>query len=168
VSPTLESYWPQVFRFALSLTRDAHLAEDLAQDTIVRACQRLGQLKSAAATRAWLFRIAANLWKDQLRRHESVTTLAGEHGVRAIDCPVTQLSLQEDVRETISTISALPETQRAVLHLYAVEDLPLVEIAEILNLKRATVRVHLCMARKTIRARLPHIWNEVKSRHQQT
>lgn len=163
MNPSLESCLPPLYRFALSLTRDVHSAEDLAHDTMVRACERCDQLQSPGALRSWLFQIAANLWRDRLRsqaRGPRITVAVAETAWTAEPDP---LSLQDDVAATLQVLRSLPEQQRAVMHLYAVEDLTLPEIADILDVRTETARVHLCLARRTLRQRLPHLWNELKS-----
>ena len=67
----LEPHLPHVYRFALRLAGDPHLAEDLTQETYLRAWRGRRQLRSAQSARVWLFRISVNLWRDQLRRGQS-------------------------------------------------------------------------------------------------
>lgn len=160
---SLESSLPQVYRFALSLTRDAHLAEDLLQETVVRACERREQLQAPGALTSWLFRITVNLWRDQLRRQVPVPRCVDDDPSCTARHSADLLSLQDDVRATLEVMQSLPDTQRAVLHLYAVEDLSLAEISEIMKLKPETARVHLCLARRTLRLQLPQIWIELQS-----
>ena len=162
MSPSLDVCWPQVYRFALSLTRDRHLAEDLAQDTMTRACSRVDQLRSSAALSSWLLRIAANLWKDRLRRPFPPQTTVDVELVESVSAPVDQMSRGEEVAMTLSVMQALPDKQRAVLHLYAVEEMTVPEIAEVLDMKPATARVHLSLARRSLRTRLPQLWEEIQ------
>ncbi len=158
-----ECCWPHVYRFALSLTRDVHLAEDLTQDTMTRACRRAHQLRSDHALRGWLLRIAANLWRDRLRARHGRTEPCGEEVAAQSDSPAVHLGRKEDVVAALEAVQSLPPTQRGVLHLYAVENLSLPEIADIMGLKPATARVHLCLARRSLRNRLPHLWRELQS-----
>ena len=71
VSNLLEEWAPRVYRFALRLCNDPHIAEDLAQETFLRAWRHRGRLRDERVARVWLFRITANLWRDQLRRNRS-------------------------------------------------------------------------------------------------
>ena len=64
----LVQYVPNVYGFARRLTRDDHAAEDLTQETLLHAIERIDTLRDVGRTRIWLFRIAANLWRDQWRR----------------------------------------------------------------------------------------------------
>src|SRR5437762_12136646 len=67
----LADHVPHVYRLALRLTQDVHRAEDLTQETFLRAWRQCRQLKEIKAVRSWLFRIAVNLMNDQFRRRES-------------------------------------------------------------------------------------------------
>ena len=58
----LEEWMPRIFRFALRLTSDLHKAEDLAQETMLRAWRQRKSLRDFQSSRVWLFRIATNLW----------------------------------------------------------------------------------------------------------
>src|SRR5207249_1890316 len=71
VSDFLRDWAPRIYRYALRLTGDAHAAEDLAQEALLRAWSRRSALRDERAARVWLFRIATNLWRDQLRRKAS-------------------------------------------------------------------------------------------------
>src|SRR5438067_2836878 len=77
VSDLLDEWVPRVYRFALRLCRDRHAAEDLTQETFLRAWRRRGRLRDERAARAWLFRITANLWRDQVRRGRLPVARAG-------------------------------------------------------------------------------------------
>src|SRR5687767_14908852 len=77
VTSRLETWVPRVYRFALRLSRDPHAAADLTQDTFLRAWRHRGRLRDPRAVRGWLFRIAANLWRDRLRRGRSPVARAG-------------------------------------------------------------------------------------------
>src|SRR5437764_7358856 len=79
----LEVYDPlrsQLYRYCRYLTRSPWDAEDLAQDTLARAFVTLARMGGQEPTnaRAWLFRIASNLWIDQIRRRREVPTEAPE------------------------------------------------------------------------------------------
>src|SRR5438132_6398328 len=79
----LETYEPfrtQLYRYCRYLTRSPWDAEDLAQDTLARAFVTLARMhgQEPANPRAWLFRIASNLWIDQTRRRHEVLTEAPE------------------------------------------------------------------------------------------
>lgn len=148
---------PHVYRFALRLTAHRQLAEDLAQETMLRAVRNAEQAESVDRLRVWLFRILVNLWTDHLRREgrRAVTGLMEDPVVSAT--PEAPLLVAEQRERVLKAIDSLPEKQRAVLYLFAVEELPLADIARVLGLQPGTVRVNLFHARKAMIKKLPHL-----------
>ncbi len=150
----LAEHVPNVYRFALRLTGDCHCAEDLTQETFLRAWQRREQLKEGRAVRVWLFRIAANLWADELRRGHlpAVALPLGEvESVCARMAPDRTAEFKEEMQRAIALLDALPVRQRTVLYLIAVEELSLSEVADVIGIDKNTAKVHLSLARKKMR-----------------
>lgn len=156
----LEEYVPRVYRFALRLTGDRHQAEDLTQETLLRAWRSRGRLRDPDRARLWLFRIAANLWRDQVRRNKRAPkrqhcSLEGRQGTKA--APDRKLTDQEDLERILETMDSLPSRQREVLYLRACEELSLAEIAGILNISVEAVKASLSLARKRMRRQLKDV-----------
>src|SRR6187397_1746794 len=86
---TYASLRSELYRYCGHLTRSPWDAEDLAQDALTRAFVTLAQLGEAPANpRAWLFRVASNLWIDQLRRRRSEAPLAAAVAVAGAGDPI--------------------------------------------------------------------------------
>jgi RNA polymerase sigma-70 factor (ECF subfamily) len=157
VTEELAHWLPQVYRFALRLTGDLHRAEDLAQETLLRAWSRREQLREGKATRVWLFRIAANLWRDTVRRRG---VPVGRPESLHEDCPSTAPPLeqrlvdQEELQVALSALDSLPPRQREVLYLNACEELSVQEIADILGISPAAAKASLSLARQRLRQEL--------------
>ena len=150
----LEALIPRVYRFARRLTGDAHRAEDLTQETLLRGWKRRGQLRDPRRALVWLFRIASNLWRDELRRRGVVAQdapLPHETVDLRITPPETMAEEREQVARAMAALEMLPQQQRTVLHLVAVERLTLAEVSEVLEISRNAARVNLCLARKRMR-----------------
>ncbi|MBS2011720.1 MAG: sigma-70 family RNA polymerase sigma factor [Deltaproteobacteria bacterium] len=138
----LDTYEPlrsDLYRYCRHLTRSPWDAEDLAQDAMARAFVTLGQLGQPPANpRAWLFRVASNLWLDQLRRRRSETAAGGE---------VEETAVASDprlAREAAGTlIGGLAPRERAAVVLKDVFDLSLEEIAEALATTTGAVKAAL-------------------------
>jgi RNA polymerase sigma-70 factor, ECF subfamily len=156
VSEFLEPLVPRVYQFALRLTGDVHLADDVTQETLLRAWDRRGQLRESQSARAWLFQIAANVWRDHCRRsvlRDGRRREAPEQATRD-GGPARQAEVRDDVRLVLEALDRLPPRQREVLYLAACEEMPLAEIAEVLEISTDAAKASLSAARKQMRERL--------------
>jgi RNA polymerase sigma-70 factor, ECF subfamily len=150
----VDEHLPRVYRFALRLTGNRQEAEDLAQETYLRAWRRRGQLRDPKATSVWLLSIARNLWNDRLRRKAR-----GAAKTEPIDpdCPSAESGpdrdtvVREDLRQVLDAMEKLPARQREVLYLFAREELSLREIAGVLDITPEAAKASLCEARKRLR-----------------
>ena len=126
--PTLiaEIELPSLWRFALQITHDKHDAEDLVQRTCVRAIEQSDRYTDTGKLKSWLFRIAHNIWRNELRsrtiRERGDLMAANPDGVnetapgRDIVTPETRLEFDE----VVAAVEALPEGQRLVVQLVCV------------------------------------------------
>lgn len=161
---TIEEHLGSVYRYALRLTGRPELAEDLAQETWLRAWRSRQNLREVRATRVWLFRIATNLWTDQLRR--------GRFRTEPLDtdppCPRPSPDLvnddRENVRLALAAMDQLPHRQRQVLYFITCENLAREEVAAILEISETAVNSNLSLARKEMRLRLKEVYEAVCSR----
>ena len=134
-----------LYRAALAILGDVHGAEDAVQDTFLRYLEKRPELKDETHERAWLLKVTANLCKSALRskkRHPTVELLD------VYPAP------DEDSRELVEAVLALPANQRAAIHLHYYEGYSTDEIAAILGQRPGTVRSHLSRARETLRQKL--------------
>jgi RNA polymerase sigma-70 factor (ECF subfamily) len=156
---------PRVFRFILASLRDRETAENLTQDCFVKAYLARGQFRGTSSVVTWLLRIAANLVRD----HESSSRLkfwrrslqAGTdvadigHSIADRHQSAEEAALvQEQVKAIWAAAAGLSARQRMVFLLRFVEDMDLLEIAEVTGMKEGTVKTHLFRALQTVRARL--------------
>lgn len=129
-------------RLAYLLCGSRELSEDVVQTAFVTAQPRWARIDDHAA---YLRRAVVNLVKDHQRRSFRVTR-------RLAVVPVTdQMTTAPDIDETWAVISRLPATQRAVVVLHYYEDLPLVQIADLLGRPASTVRSDLRRALDRLR-----------------
>lgn len=146
----VEPLIPSLRRYARALMRDRASADDLVQDCLERAVSRWYQ-RRAGDVRAWLFTILHNLAVNQFRKAAS----RGQHV--AIDetneghfgeAPAQEQKLI--YQEVLTKLARLPEDQRAVLLLVAVEDLSYAEAAGVLGIPVGTVMSRLSRARERL------------------
>jgi RNA polymerase sigma-70 factor (ECF subfamily) len=164
VTGVLEQWLPWVYRFALRLTGESHTAEDLTQETFLRAWTRRHQLRDPHATKVWLLQIAANLWRDQRRRARlpAAQTRHLPEDCRANSPNPEQIAAgQEELQRALAALQDLPPRQRQVLYLSACEDLSVQEIGQVLKIGPDAVKASLSLARKKLRQAL---WNSLGER----
>ncbi len=141
---------PTLKRYARALVHDDSLAEDLVQDTLVRGIERAESFEPGRSMRSWLLSILHNLFVDGARRAQA------EHRRDAafaeVERPVSgDPELAAYLGQVEAAFAGLPDTQRAVLHLVAVEGLSYQEAAEALGVATGTIMSRLARARATLR-----------------
>lgn len=145
---------PHLRRFSVALLRDRTKADDLVQDTIVRALVKSDSFTEGTNLRAWLFTIMRNLFVSQGRRYSARPML------QVVDSDTTQVSVpasQTDVlslKELEQAVALLPEAQRITLLLIGLEGCSYEEAAEITGVPVGTVRSRLSRAREALRRNL--------------
>ena len=148
-SPALLAEIPRLRRYARALVRDRGAADDLVQDTLERAWSRSAQWRPGSDLRAWLFGIMHNLRVDQLRG-QGITTLPLGDDDPGLTARATQSDLLE-VGDLEAALARLPEEQRAVLLLVALEEMTYDEVAATMGIPIGTVMSRLARGRERLR-----------------
>ncbi len=145
-----EQIYGRILRYHRKLAGDAGLAEELAQETIVRLIRSFGQLREAARFVPWAFRIATNVWRDFHRaRAERDRAAAGEAR------PGEELAERRDLAgRALSALEKVPEIYRVALTLRYLEGLEYEAMALILDVPVVTLRSHIARGRNMIRREL--------------
>ena len=143
-----DEYESSLYRFAMRLTRDPDRADDLVQDTLVRAMGYLNLLGMLARPQcqAWLFRTLKNLFVDEERRQRQQEVLLQqiEHEM------VYQESVSLDA-SPLDPFDEVPERFREIVEMHYRLGMNSQEIASILEIPAATVRSRLHLALKEMR-----------------
>lgn len=152
-------YESRVRRLAFAFLRDESLAEDVAQDTFLQALRRIGTLKQATSVRSWLFSIAVNRARDELRRRARWMPADfgpdAEQGPVATDASGEDLVLQRQQRGHLQKVIAeLPDRYRVPLLLKEVEGMTYQEIGRQLGIPMGTAQIRIHRARLRLRERL--------------
>jgi RNA polymerase sigma-70 factor (ECF subfamily) len=139
------------FRIAFSVLRDRAEAEDVAQESFLRAYQGFSRLRDRERFRAWLARIAWRLALDRIRsrKRREQRELAAVPSVPQPTCEDLAAS-SEFQRRLAAAIEGLPEKLRLVLTLAAVEGHDVREVSRLLDLPEGTVKSRLHLARKRL------------------
>jgi len=156
-------YLDDLYGMALHLTGNRDEAEDLVQETCVRAYQSFHRLKAEGAIKAWLFKILAHAFYDRLRKKSPEVPLEAEGGGPAGGIPESCLTYpgpeQELLQKELETIvreaiDHLPPDFRMVVLLADIEGFSYKEIARILNIPIGTVMSRLNRGRAILRRKL--------------
>ncbi len=142
-----------LYGFALKLCKNPSDAEDLVQDTLLKAFGALERTPTDSHYKGWLFTILRNTWLSRMRRTGRVETTAEPPDVAA---PEPEPPVTRDVFDDVvaQALERLPEPQRTAVVLCDVEDMPYDVIAKILDCPIGTVRSRIFHARRALREAL--------------
>src|SRR6476620_3686195 len=136
---------PRLRRFARTLTRNSHDADDLVQLAVERALSRLDQWRPDSRLDSWMFGIIRNAWIDETRAQKRRNRLFTVDA--ASEAHIQRLSVE-------AALAQLPEEQRMVVALVLVEGYAYKEAAAVLEVPIGTVTSRLARARETLEALL--------------
>lgn len=145
----IQSEIPSLHRHAATLTRNREAAEDLVQDCLVRALERMDRWQAGTNMRAWLFTILYRLFLNSRRRPALLSVEDLPPAQSTIAIPSRQMD-RARLSEVQNAFARLSKDHREVLHLVAVEHLEYGEAAAILGIAVGTVRSRLFRARAAL------------------
>ena len=142
-----------LFRYIVSLVRDEHVAEDILQEVFIRIYRKLRWLRDPEAFRSWAYQIASResfrylkreqRWADQIRDEATLSTPLNEHEFPA-----------ELVQSLPQLVGNLSPASRAVVVLYYLHELTLIETAAVLDIPVGTVKSRLAYGLESLRRSL--------------
>ncbi|MET3730235.1 RNA polymerase sigma-70 factor (ECF subfamily) [Fictibacillus halophilus] len=152
----------KIYRHCFRMVGNGHEAEDLAQETFLRAYRNIGKYNSEYKFSTWIFRIATNLCIDRLRKKKPDYYLDAEVPGTEGATMYSQLSSEEPLPEEVVTeneewnelqaeIMKLPEKYRTAILLKYVEDLSLEEISKIMDIPVPTVKTRIHRGREALK-----------------
>ena len=170
----VERHQAGVITFCFSFMRDNQTAEDLAQETFLRVYRAAKRYKPTAKFTTWLYRIAANLCINELKKGKLRRTLSLDDHVglnpdesRIVDKiagdtpqPLTEVENRELQKIIAKAIDHLPDEQRTTLILVEYHHMSYKEIAEILEVSVSAVKMRMKRARESLREILKVIEHE--------
>ncbi len=152
-----------VYRAAVALCGRRQKADDLVQDTFLKAFERFGSFQPGTNCKAWLLQILRNVWIDQLRRKK----IAGQElpleeqiiAERSHDGEIVWSNAEDLIEnfsdeQVIKALSELPEDQRLTLFLIDVEQLSQKDVARITGVATGTVKSRTSRGRAALKERL--------------
>lgn len=141
------AYQPVVFRAAYLILRDKQAAEDVAQDTFIRAYNAALRMNPGDGVRSWLYRIAVNTSLNELRRRKRETTAVTKLDKDTESDPTDRSDTQAVVSEAIDR---LPDRLRVTVICRYFLDLSEAEMARVLKVRPGTVKSRLHEARQML------------------
>ena len=137
-----QQYGPALYRFCLLQMKNAADAEDALQEVFLKRLYRAPEFDSAEHEKRWLYRVALNQCRDELRRK------------RRTEVPLEAaalLAVPEPQRELLAHVAALPEKFRTVIHLHYYEGYTVEELAKLLGVSVSSVKMRLMRGREALR-----------------
>jgi RNA polymerase sigma-70 factor (ECF subfamily) len=157
----VKKYRTKVFNLAYSLTHDRDVADDLAQESFIKAYFALPRFKLKSGFGTWLYRIAVNTVKDYLRKKGKIKKVSFEKeidhlAIQEDEMKKKEIKQQEEQNRRLvrEAIQSLPEKYQLILSLRDIQGFSYGEIADILNISPGTVDSRLHRARKNLRKKI--------------
>lgn len=144
----------RLYRLAYAWCNDKQLAEDVVQETLMKAWQYRDSIRQDEAEMAWLCRVLRNTMTDHFRRYGQIELLELSEEL----CDVTQLTPEENCeRSDVATqvrhaVAALPLLQRQIITMIDLEGMSYIQVADILDVPIGTVMSRLSRARSSLRS----------------
>lgn len=142
-----------VYGAALRIVRNPAIAEDLSQETFIRAYRALGAFRGDSHVRSWLYRIATNLAKNAVTRSRESPSDAVPETVEPRG-PAARVESRQMGKEIDEAVGRLPDHLKGPFVMREIEHLSYQEIADATGLRLNTVRTRILRARRSLREEL--------------
>ena len=143
----IESLW----KFAMRLSNNPQVAEELVQKTILRSLEKKHQFSEGTKLRSWLFKILHSIWKNDLRK-QAIRSKFDFNTVEVDSVESNNQTVEENLffKQVVKQVNLLPEAQRVAMILVCVDGYSYKETAEILDIPEGTVMSRIARARLKI------------------
>ena len=147
----IDCYWDRLYRWLYHLTRDRHAAEDLTQETFLRALAAVKSFRPGSNFRAWVFRIGHNNFVNQKRSERRTKHQLPDDAPAPGEGHAESSAENRETLEVVNrAVADLPSDFRAALLLRVNEELSFREIAKVLNTTEETARWRVFKARQKL------------------
>ena len=165
----IRDYGKEIYNFCRHLTGSVQEAEELYQDTFLKAMELLKKIDYENNPKSFLISISLRLWKNKKRKYawrmqiaetqslveEAVENLEAEH------CPEAEMIRHEIVHQVRKSVAGLEEKYRIPVYLFYTAQLSVEEIAGVLKIPQGTVKTRLHKARKLLKEELEVVLDEI-------
>lgn len=152
----IRQYHAPIYRLLVHLSRDAHLAEDLAQETFLAAWAKIGSFNRASSLNTWLHTIAYRKFIDAHRRHERNVTTEGDALIhRAVSNspnPYHSALSSEETRRLYRALDCLNPAERDIVVLHYLQGLSYEEMASVFGSPTGTLKWRTRQALENLRS----------------
>jgi len=142
IERVINEYSDMVYKLAYARTKNKYDAEDILQEVFLRYIRRKPEFQGTEHEKAWFLRVTINCSKNLFASFTKNRT------VSLID---NQMGITDEERVLGEFLVKLPVKYLTIIHLFYYEDLKILEIAELLNLKESTVKMQLTRARRLLK-----------------
>ncbi len=160
-------YQRRIFRLISRFVSDPATAEDIAQETFLRAYRAIGRFRGDSQFYTWLYRIAVNtakrsasagargpVFQENVHSSEGEETFAGSEQLSTVETPEALMASREIADAVKSALDCLPEELRTAIVLREIEGLSYEDIAQLMGCPPGTVRSRIFRAREAIARQL--------------
>ncbi|MCD5325405.1 MULTISPECIES: RNA polymerase sigma factor [Pontibacillus] len=156
-----EQYVKDVYRYILSMCGDPYLAEDVTQDTFIKAFQSLGA-NPPMRVKPWLFTIAYRVFVDNHRKTKRIHPKDPSDFRTLADSVTTEDQAVDRSKQEVfyELLQELPDNQRQAILLVDVNELSIKEASQVLSIKENTCKSHLFRGRTKIKKWIHERWEE--------
>ena len=164
-SELIEQYYRNIYRYAYQCIGNNQDADDICQETFLRAFGNIRSLKDGKNFKAWIFRIASNLSRKRIKKMKFEKNMITQSSANILPRrfedrnlqPDEKLSGKEKTRMILEEFQKMPEQIRMATILVLIEGQTQKETAEILNCSEATISRDLNTAKNLLRSKLQHL-----------
>lgn len=166
----IEEYGKDIYSFCRQLTVSLQEADDLYQDTFLKALELIPKMDNNKNPKSYLLSIAVHIWKNKKRKFawrkriadmDPLTDSSIEQTANPLDPSLEETVLkQEEILLVRSAVKQLPERLKLPTCLFYMENLSVAQIAALLNIPIGTVKVRLYQARKLLKKELEVVLDE--------
>ena len=144
---------PRLFKVAYSWCHAHDVADDIVQETVIKALRNANSLRDMKKMNSWLFTILANCWRDYLRRQKPTEDI--DECIFTDDNTPELAQEKQNITDIVQqAVATLPQGQRQVVMLVDLEGFSYAEVAEIVGIPTGTVMSRLNRARKALSEQL--------------
>lgn len=142
IDEIIDKYYNMVYKLAYARTRNSYDAEDVLQEVFLRYIRKIPDFENEEHEKAWFLRVTINcsnnLFADFSKR-------------KSASYIENTLGMTDDEKILDEYLDKLPKKYRTVIHLFYYEDLKILDIARLMDLKESTVKMHLTRARRLLK-----------------